>query len=333
VSVPLHPTSGTTGLPKLAVRPAAAAVAEAGHYVETIGIDERDLILCTVPMSHAYGFGMGTMVPLLSGASVASTRRFTPAAALQALREHPVTIYPTAPFALDVLLGEGGDELPPPPRCITSAGAPLPEATATEVSRRWGTIVRPLFGTTETGGISVALPGHDPAAAGSVGPPMEGVSVEVRGAGENDDAGRLSVRSSSMMVGYLGTDGIDRSAIVDGWFDTGDMALLDDEGDIRLRGRASEVINVFGMKVLPSEVEEVIALLPQIKEVKVYGVVNAGGYPSVRAAVVASEGLREADVRAHCRAHLISYKRPDKVVLLERLPRTASGKIALTELP
>jgi acyl-coenzyme A synthetase/AMP-(fatty) acid ligase len=336
--VPLHPTSGTTGLPKLALRPGAAAVAEARHYVDTIGIDERDLILCTVPMSHAYGFGMCTMVPLLSGASVASTRRFTPAGALQALREHPVTVYPTAPFALDVLLAEGGDAMPPPPRCITSAGAPLPELTATHASRRWGTTVRPLFGTTETGGISVAGSDHDCNAAGSVGPPMNGVSIEVRdgadeGSDPGGDVGRLWVRSSSMMVGYLGNDEIDRSKIVDGWFDTGDMAFLDDAGNIRLRGRASEVINVFGMKVLPSEVEEVIALLPQIKEVKVYGVVNGVGYPSVRAAVVSAGGLREADVRAHCRAHLTSYKRPDKIVLLDVLPRNPSGKIALGELP
>jgi acyl-CoA synthetase (AMP-forming)/AMP-acid ligase II len=85
-SIPLHPTSGTTGLPKLAARPGPAAVAEAAHYIATIGIDERDLVLCTVPMSHAYGYGMCMMVPLLSGASVASMHRNVPAVAIRALR-------------------------------------------------------------------------------------------------------------------------------------------------------------------------------------------------------------------------------------------------------
>jgi acyl-coenzyme A synthetase/AMP-(fatty) acid ligase len=333
----LHPTSGTTGRPKLAARPGPAAVAEARHYVDTIGIDERDLVLCTVPMSHAYGFGMCTMVPLLSGADLATLRRFTPSGALRALREHPVTVYPTAPFALEMLLAEGGGAMPVAPRCITSAGAPLPERTAVQARESWGSTVRPLYGTTETGGISVACSDHDPSAASSVGPPMRGVSIELRGdPDEGDDAndlgaGRLWIRSTSVMAGYLGDEGIDRSRVADGWFDTGDMAFLDDAGTINLRGRASEVINVFGMKVLPSEVEEVIALMPAIKEVKVYGATDTMGYPSVRAAVVGD--LQEKDVRAHCREHLTSYKRPDKVVILDRLPRTPSGKIVLAELP
>jgi long-chain acyl-CoA synthetase len=334
--VPLHPTSGTTGLPKLAARPGAAAVAEARHYVDTIGIDDRDLVLCAVPMSHAYGFGMGAMVPLLSGANLATLRRFTSSGAIRAFREHAVTIYPTAPFALEMLLAEGGEAMPEPPRCVTSAGAPLPERTAVQARQSWGATVRPLYGTTETGGISVARADHDPTAAGSVGPAMDGVSIELRGdpdaGGEDRGAvGRLWVRSSSLMAGYLGGDGIDDSTVADDWFDTGDMAFLDDGGAINLRGRASEVINVFGMKVLPSEVEEVIALLPAIREVKVYGAPDPMGYPSVRAAVVGD--LREAEVRAHCREHLAAYKRPDRVVVLDRLPRTPSGKIVLAELP
>jgi acyl-CoA synthetase (AMP-forming)/AMP-acid ligase II len=337
--VPLHPTSGTTGAPKLAVRPAAAAVAEARHYIEAIGIDERDTMLCTIPMSHAYGFGMCAMVPLLAGSAVASMRRYNPVDALRALREHRVTIYPSAPFALDLLLSEGGDRLPPPPRCITSAGAPLPERTAAQVRSRWDVTVRPLYGTTETGGISVASPQHDAADVSSVGPPMEGVDVEIRAADPNEEGvGGLWVRSGSLMSGYLGlggdtVDGIEPSAIVDGWFDTGDLAHVGADGAIRLRGRASEVINVFGMKVLPMEVEEVISLMAAVDQVKVYGVPNRWGSHSVKAAVVANGGLSEAAVRAHCREHLVAYKRPEQIVMLERLPRSPSGKIVLAELP
>ena len=337
--VPLHPTSGTTGTPKLAIRPGAAAVAEARHYVDTIGIDGRDIILCTIPMSHAYGFGMCAMVPLLSGANLVSMRRYNAKVTLRELRRQAVTVYPSAPFAIDLLLIEGGDALPPPPGCITSAGAPLPERTASASEMKWGATVRPLYGTTETGGISVATVDHDSASVNSVGPPMEGVELEVRAMAPMEDdggesgVGSLWIRSPSMMSGYLGAGGIDGPMLDEGWFETGDLGFIDEAGNIRLRGRAAEVINVFGLKVLPSEVEEVIALLPQVAEVRVYGRQNRWGSQSVRAAVVTEGQLDEARIRDHCREHLVGYKRPDQIVLLDRMPRTPSGKVVLSELP
>jgi acyl-CoA synthetase (AMP-forming)/AMP-acid ligase II len=335
--VPLHPTSGTTGEPKVALRPGFAAVAEANHYVDTIGIDAGDLVLCTVPMSHAYGFGMCAMVPLVSGASVAAMRRFNAPAARRALAEHDVTIFPSSPATLDLLLFEAGS-LRPPRRCITSAGAPLAEPTATQVRARWGTTVRPLYGTTETGGISVARPNHDSGAGRSVGPPMLGVEVELRPHDKEEgylegSSGRLWIRSSSMMAGYLAPSGIDRSPIRDGWFDTGDLAHIDDEGKLDLRGRVSEVINVFGNKVVPCEVEEVIAALDDVVEVKVYSAPNRWGSHSVKAAVVASNGLDARTVKSHCKNHLVAYKRPERVALVDRLPRSPAGKIVVAQLP
>ncbi len=333
--VPLHPTSGTTGEPKLAVRPGRAAVAEAEHYIDTLGIEDSDTILCTVPMSHAYGYGLGVMVPLVSGATVVSMRRSDAASISKALIGQRVTIYPAVPAMLDLLLFTGGEGLRVP-RCITSAGAPLPERVAVEVQRRSGTAVRSVYGTTETGIISGARSDHEPA-VGSVGPPMHGVSVRLEPADPTGDLeqglGQLWVSSSSMMAGYLSPRGIDRALIVEGWFNTGDLARLDEAGNIVLRGRDSEVINVFGHKVLPREVEEVIALLPQVVEVKVYSATNRLGWNSVKAAVAATGGITAAHVRAHCEEHLVPYKRPAQISMLERLPRSPSGKIALSQLP
>jgi acyl-CoA synthetase (AMP-forming)/AMP-acid ligase II len=355
-AVPLHPTSGTTGQPKLAVRPGAAAVAEARHYIDTIGIDARDTVLCAIPMSHAYGYGMCVMVPLLSGATVLSMRRFDARIAARAIAERSVTIYPSVPATLDLLLYEAGAELRPP-RCITSAGAPLPERIATAVNERWGATVRPLYGTTETGGIAVARPDHDPKAAAGVGPAMSGVETRILdGSGDSGvGAGQLWISSASLMAGYLSSgtgsagpqgergtgsaeppdfkSGIDESHVADGWFNTGDLARIDESGNINLRGRASEVINVFGNKVLPSEVEEVIGLLPEVVEVKVYAASNRWGSNSVKAAIVATEGLGAAAVKDHCRRHLVSYKQPQRIAMLERLPRSPAGKIVVSQLP
>jgi acyl-CoA synthetase (AMP-forming)/AMP-acid ligase II len=335
--VPLHPTSGTTGQPKLAVRPADAAVAEARHYIDTIDIDETDSILCSIPMSHAYGYGMCFMVPLLSGATVLTMRRFNAKPVVDVLAERRVTLFPTVPIVLDMLLLAAGDSFSAP-RCITSAGAPLRERTAARLRQRWGATVRPLYGTTETGGITVARPDHDAAAVGSVGPPMDGVSVSVRPAEDaqgslEEGIGELWVRSESLMAGYLSATGIDRSLIVDGWFNTGDLASIDEAGEIRLRGRASEAINVFGNKVLPCEVEEVISLLPQVAEVKVYPAPNRWGSHSIKAAVVSTNGMSDQDVKDHCRKHLVDYKQPDQIIMLDKLPRSPAGKIVLSELP
>jgi long-chain acyl-CoA synthetase len=166
---------------------------------------------------------------------------------------------------------------------------------------------------------------------------MEGVSLRIQpledAEGIEEGVGALAVSSSSMMAGYLSSAGIDRSPISDGWFKTGDLAHLDETGNIVLRGRASDVINSFGHKVLPSEVESVIALLPEVMEVKVYSAPNRWGSNSVKAAVVAADGMTDADIRAHCKKHLVAYKQPGQIVMLEKLPRSPAGKILASQLP
>ena len=165
-------------------------------------------------------------------------------------------------------------ELPGNVRCVLTAGSPLSERTSRDFHKRFAVAVRPLYGSTETGGISVAPAGGDPLCGETIGPPMRSVSVEVRplaqSAGLGDGVGLLYVRSSSMMAGYLGDEGLDESWVDDGWFCTGDLARIDSAGNIHLLGRQTEVINVGGMKVVPAEVEEVLASLPGVQEVKVY---------------------------------------------------------------
>ncbi len=261
--VPLHPTSGSTGLPKIALRPGFAALEEARHYIETMAIGPDDHIMAIPPMSHAYGYGMCVMVPLLSGANVISTMRFSAKLIQRALEEFPISVMPTVPAMLDMLsFGKGADlgKL----RWVLAAGAMLPRRTAEQFRAKTGVVPCPLYGTTETGGISVATAGDGQDLDGRVGPPMQGVSVEVRrqaGADElGADVGKLFVNSSSMMYGYLDEVGrITRPE--DGWFGTGDLARIAADGVIHLRGRDSEVVNVSGMKVVPCEVEETITLL------------------------------------------------------------------------
>ncbi|MEQ8848875.1 class I adenylate-forming enzyme family protein [Botrimarina sp.] len=335
--VPLHQTSGTTGVPKLAVRPGAAAVAEARHYIDTAGVGSDDTILVTSPMSHAYAYGMGVMVPLLSGARIVSLREFKPATVLDAFASLRVTIFPAAPALLEVLMFGAGDRLKQSPPTVFVAGAPLTERVARTYRERSGVVVRSLYGTTETGGISIVAGEPDATTAGCVGPPMRGVEAQARPSGHAEEQQQhlttLRVRSESMMTGYLTPEGIDRSCLDAGWFDTGDLASIDARGSIHLRGRMTEVINVGGLKVVPSEVEQVIATLPGVREVKVYAGQSRSGAQFVKAAVVGEPSVTDTTVRDHCKEQLVYFKRPSVVLLLDALPKTPSGKVLVRELP
>lgn len=142
-----------------------------------------------------------------------------------------------------------------------------------------------------------------------------------------------------MMAGYLGANdtpeanNIDTSRLEEGWFDTGDLARIDERGHIHLTGREADVINVEGLKVLPSEVEEVIASLPGVHEVKVYAGRRKSGGQFIKAAVVSDASVDPATIRAHCERSLVYYKRPERIIPLEALPRSPAGKIVRDQLP
>lgn len=283
---PLHQTSGTSGTPKVAVRHAAAAVAEAENYARAMAIDDADTVLCVSPMSHAYAYGMAFMVPLVTGADCVALRRFNPRMVRNLLASDVASIAPLTPAMLPLLLQElrsTGDRL----RLVLSAGAPLAADLARRFRDATGHAPRRLLGTTETGGIAVAF--EDDADAGC-GAAMEGVAVRIDDAGLSAEHGRLLVRSSSMMAGYLDENGIAPAVDAQGWYATGDLARLDEAGRIHLAGRTGEVVNVLGFKVLPLEVEEVLRELPGVADAAVYAGSHRGT-EAVFAAIVPSDAI------------------------------------------
>ncbi|MGA8492558.1 MAG: class I adenylate-forming enzyme family protein, partial [Terriglobales bacterium] len=206
-SVPLHPTSGTSGEAKIAIRPGRCAVAEPQHYIRTLGLERSDLILCAIPMSHAYAYGMCFMVALLTSAHLLFMHRFNPELVRKAVNELHISVLPAVPVMLNSLLSTDAPRLTGRPRILLSAGAPLAKKTFEAFRDCYNLCVRPLYGTTEAGGISIgsALDEFD----GSVGTAMKGVEVDLRRQSEiglETVAGILRVRSSSMMAGYLEQD-------------------------------------------------------------------------------------------------------------------------------
>jgi acyl-CoA synthetase (AMP-forming)/AMP-acid ligase II len=335
-AIPLHPTSGSTGLPKIALRPGFAAMEEARHYAATMAIDQDDCLLTIPPMSHAYAYGTCVMLSLLTGARLVTTAKFSVKLLMQVMEQYPITVLPNVPAAIDMMLfGSTGNfnRL----RWMLAAGSMLPRRSAERFRKKTGITVCPLYGTTETGGISVATTADGMDVDGRVGPPMEGVEVRIQPRetedGIDQQIGNVCVRSSSMMAGYLDEEGHISSPLVDGWFETGDLARLTERGVLHLRGRTGEMINVQGLKVVPAEVEETIARLPGVREVKVYASLLKGRSEIVKAAVAVEPYLSEREIRSHCEQHLVYYKRPQSIVLLEALPRSPAGKILRDQLP
>ncbi|WP_304116549.1 class I adenylate-forming enzyme family protein [Mycolicibacterium bacteremicum] len=330
--VVLHSTSGTTGRPKLAVRTAASVLADAANYLATLDLDHTDVILGVAPLTHVYAFGMCVATPLLSGMDVVVTDKFNPRIVADAIAECGVSVLPAVPGMLDALLSTHA--LPAcAPRLTFTAGAPLPYPLASRYFEQTGRWPLPLYGTTETGLISVARDQEQAALPDAVGIAAEGVVVRQAPAMRSHIHDTVMVRSASLMAGYLEHGRLDASTFENGWYRTGDLVEPGPRGTLRLRGREHDIVNVGGLKVVPAEVEGVINDLAGVHAVKVYGRTLPGGDEQVNAAVVADARVTEGDIARHCRAHLVYYKRPAVMHLLEELPTTPSGKVLVKELP
>ncbi|CAA0134755.1 Long-chain-fatty-acid--CoA ligase [Mycolicibacterium vanbaalenii] len=327
----MHCTSGTTGRPKLAVRTGTSAVADGHSYLATLGFDRHDTVLAAPPMTHVYGFGMCVVTPLLNHSQVVTLDRYHPRTVARAIEEYGVSILPAVPGMLESLLASYSPTTPVPTWTFT-AGAPLPHELARkhfEYTSRWP---YPMYGTTETALISVARTQEQAEQPNTVGVAAEGVDIRLCPATEPAFETML-VRSPMVMAGYFDEDGLDSSSVEQSWYRTGDLVSGCPDGSYLLAGRESEIINVNGLKVVPREVEDVIAAIPGVSAVKAYGKSAASDSEQVNVAVVADEQVSSATIAAHCRAHLVFYKRPNMIHLLDTLPMTPSGKVVTCELP
>ena len=287
----------------------------------TMGIGNGDRLLATIPMSHSYGLSSLAMPALMRGTLLIlpdEGRVFDP---LIAAEQTGATVFPTVPAVLDALL-----RLAEPPswpaalRLVLTAGAPLSPVTAGRFREAFGLPVHVFYGASECGGICYDREGTA-GERGTVGTPVEGVRIVL-------EEGVITVHSPAVAAGYI-PEGDDR--LGNGRFVAGDFAEWRD-GELVLRGRVDDLVNIKGKKVNPREVEAVLAQLPGVREVAVLGVCLPGRSDEVLRAVVAADNLTAAEVVAWCRPRLSPHKVPRSVVLVTELPRTSRGKLDRREL-
>ena len=315
-------SSGTTGLPKIARRDARSLDSVSANMVEAIGIGLSDHVLACVPLCHSYGLEHGLLAPIFAGAAVHLAQGFDLATIRRELVESSITVFPAVPSIYE-MLGNLPDESSsfPSLRMPYSAGGPLPACVFAKIRDSLGITVGQLYGATEIGSVTFAHPDDphfDPAA---VGKPMRRVEMRI------DANGQLLVRAASMMSGYIG----DNSPLdADGFFQTGDLAQIDEHGNLSITGRLKLLIDVGGLKVNPLEVEQTIAQHPAVGACVVVPMRLSETVFRLKAIVTPADESHpptSEELRLFVRERLSTHKVPRVFEVRATLPRSATGKI------
>jgi acyl-CoA synthetase (AMP-forming)/AMP-acid ligase II len=327
-------TSGTTGVPKGARRPTPGGFGPLASIIDRIPLRAGMRVMIAAPLFHTWGLA-GLQIALALRATVVLRRRFTPEAAQAAMIEDRCAGLIAVPVMLQNLMELPAGELPRL-SVVAVSGSALPGALATRFMDRYGDVLYNLYGSTEASWASIASPADLRAAPGTAGRPPHGTRVAVLDpAGSPVPAGtpgRLFVGNEMLFEGY--TNGA-RQEVRHGLLATGDVGHIDSVGRVFVDGREDDMIVSGGENVFPSEVENLLADLPQVREVAVVGVPDTAYGQRLAAYLVLHPGaeLDGDTVREHVRRFRARFCVPRDVVFLAALPRTATGKVRTRDLP
>lgn len=324
----LHATSGTYGNPNLCDRPQRTAIAEASNYANTLGIFERARIVATTPLHHAFAFGFCLIAAIISNSTLELAPKLHPRKLLRVDRP-PIDVLALVPPMIPLLVQLRSRYPSRELRHTFFAGAPCHQQSATAFESAFEQPLHQIYGSTETGGIATSY--GAPRGHGGIGHALDGVSIRIEDAGQylelGADVGIISVRSASMMAGYL-----DAPTTIEFWR-TGDLGRKSPSGELALLGRERDIINVGGSKVDPREVEEVLRQYPEVSDVAVYAGTKDDNSQFVQAALCSRSAVDFATLREFCEARLTSYKVPQVFHRVNSIPRTPSGKCRKNVLP
>lgn len=334
-------TAGTSGEPKgvmLSHRALLANLDQLAAVESPEAVNPDDVVLAVLPLFHVYGLNTVLGMAARMGATAVLVRRFDATETLSAIRRHRVTNVAGAPpmFVAWSAAPELRESLAGV-RLMISGSAPL----YPDVARQFATVAsQPVwegYGMTEASPVITSTIVSGSPKPGSVGKPLPGVEVELRDeSGElahDEDPGEIWIRGANLFSGYW-PDGQGGPG-EDGWFATGDVGVLDEDGDLFLVDRIGDLILVSGFNVYPREVENVIATMGGVAEVAVTGVSHPYSGEAVRALVVPLPGaeITPEQVLAHCETRLARFKCPTIVDVVEELPHSVTGKVAKGKIP
>lgn len=333
-------TSGTTARPKGVQITHRNVWVNAVTFAMHTTLSDRDVYLHTLPMFHANGWGMPFAMTGL-GVTQVVIRKIDGAEILRRVEKHGVTVLCAAPAVAAAVLEAAQSwegEIPGRDRVrIIMAGAPPPTKTVARVETELDWEFIQIYGLTETSPLLTInrrraewddLSVEERAAKLTrAGAPALG--VRLRTAAAQDGAGELLARSNVVLEGYWQQPEETEAALVDGWFHTGDGAVIGDDGYVTIQDRKKDVIITGGENVSSIEVEDVLFSHPAVAEVAVIGVPSEKWGETIKALVVLTEGEQatEAELIAWCKERVAGYKAPTSVEFRDQLARTATGKL------
>jgi long-chain acyl-CoA synthetase len=323
-------STGSMGYPKRVTRTHAQLIGEFAAVSNVLQTTPQDRILGVAQFFHSHGLMNSAMQALLAGATLHIVSSFLPRDMARLIERERITIFPGVPFMFDLLA-----ELPErhdfsSVRLVISAGAPLSQKTEREFAEKYAVRIRQLYGTTETGAISIQV-GSSNESAPSAGTPIAGVSVRILDDQNNPVAagitGRVEITNPYAACAYDNTSGNEESHFAGSALFPGDIGRVSPSGELALCGRHRGFINVGGNKVDPSEIERVLRDLPGVTEAVVFGVSDGHAGEKIKAVLASPSDISRMAVRSHCVRHLAEFKQPKVIEIRKELPKSPLGKV------
>ena len=329
-------TSGTTGEPKAAMHTANTLLSAALQYIKWVRLTGSDVVFMASPLAHQTGFMYGMLVPVILKTKLVLLDIWSPADAARLIEAEKCTFtMASTPFLADLSSSEAVTrEAVKTLRTFVCAGAPIPGVIVQKATERLGIEVLSCWGMTENGAVTIARPG-DPLEKifGTDGKAIDGMEVRVVDADRRPVApgtvGDLQARGMGSFVGYLKKPALNATD-AEGWFDTGDLARMDADGYVRITGRSKDVIIRGGENVPVVEIENLLYRHPKIQEVAVVAMPDARLVERACAFVALKPGetLTLAELTAFLAAEGMAKNYwPERLELIDAMPRTPSGKI------
>jgi fatty-acyl-CoA synthase len=331
-------TSGTTGVPKGAVHTQAALLANARASAWAHAFVPGDKVLSTLPMFHVGGLCIQTLPALLAGVEVVLHPRFDPTAWLDEMATSRPSLSLLVPATMRAVFEHPrwSDTSLACLRGVMTGSSTVPVAYL-ETWHARGVPVGQVYGTTETGPVSIVLRLPDAVArVGASGWPQPEAQVKLIGADGQEvgpgETGEVCIRAANLMCGYWSAQGMTGMGLQDGWFHSGDLGQRAEDGCITIVGRSKDMIISGGENIYPAEIENQLVTLPGLAECAVVGLTDVrwGEVPVavlVRSPDAAGGTLDEQTVLVHLQSRIARFKLPRRVVFMDALPKSALGKV------
>src|SRR5579883_7417 len=325
-------TSGTTGFPKGATLSHGNVISNMYSHNRCCGMRQDDRLLLYLPLFHCFGQNAILNAGLNVCATIVLQRRFELEQTLDTISKNKITMFFGVPTIFIRLLNTDISSSFESVRYYFSAAAPMPIEVAQNWQQRYVKVIHEGYGLTETSPCSSY--NHDlKYKLGSIGAPIENVEMKI----VNDDGhqvqpgelGEIIIRGPNVMLGYWNRPFESAQVMKNGWFHTGDIGRMDEQGFFYIVDRLKDMINVSGFKVYPTEVENVIYQHPSVAEVAIYGVPDLIKGEIVKANIILKPGhtIAEQQIIDFCSERMATYKVPRVIHFVDSLPKNPAGKI------